>query len=61
MSVDQLMFAAAVMILATAVAIGVAKKLNIDSIAALIAVGMALGPHSPKPLLTGHRPAARGR
>jgi glutathione-regulated potassium-efflux system ancillary protein KefC len=48
------MFAAAVMMLATAVAVGLAKKLNLASIVALLVVGMALGLHSPLPLLTGH-------
>jgi glutathione-regulated potassium-efflux system ancillary protein KefC len=48
------MFAAAVMMLATAIAIGVAKKLNLGSIVALLVVGMVLGPHSPLPLFTGH-------
>src|SRR5258706_4633956 len=54
MSINQLMFAAALMMLATAVALGVAKKLNLGSIVALLVVGMALGPHSPLPLLTSH-------
>jgi glutathione-regulated potassium-efflux system protein KefB len=48
------MFAAAVMMLATAIAVGVAKKLNLGSIVALMVVGMVLGPHSPMPLFTGH-------
>src|SRR5882672_3206396 len=48
------MFAAAVMMLATAMAVGVAKKLNLGSIVALLVVGMAFGPHSPLPLLTSH-------
>ena len=48
------MFAAAVMLLATAVAVGVAKKLELGWIVGLLAVGMALGPHSPMPLFTGH-------
>jgi len=54
MNIDHLMFAAAVMMLATAIAIGVAKKLNLGSIVALLVVGMVLGPHSPLPLFTGH-------
>src|ERR1700754_1134289 len=54
MNIDHLMFAAAVMMLATAIAIGVAKRLNLGSIVALLVVGMALGPHSPLPLLTSH-------
>src|SRR5215469_8579992 len=48
------MFAAAVIMGATAVAVGVAKKLELGAIVALLVVGMALGPHSPMPLLTGH-------
>jgi glutathione-regulated potassium-efflux system ancillary protein KefC len=36
------------------VAGSVAKQLNLGSIVALLVVGMALGPHSPRPLLTGH-------
>jgi glutathione-regulated potassium-efflux system protein KefB len=48
------MFAAAVIMGATAVAVGVAKKLELGAIVALLVVGMALGPHSPFPLLTGH-------
>ena len=54
MNIDHLMFAAAVMMLATAIAIGVAKRFNLGSIVALLVVGMALGPHSPLPLFTGH-------
>jgi glutathione-regulated potassium-efflux system ancillary protein KefC len=54
MNVDHLMFAAAVMMLAAAIAIGVAKRLNLGSIVALLVVGMGLGPHSPLPLFTGH-------
>src|SRR5215813_5162733 len=52
--INQLLFAAAVMMGATAVAVGLAKKLELGSIVALLLVGMALGPHSPMPLLTGH-------
>jgi len=48
------MFAAAVMMGATVVAVAVAKKLELGSIVALLFVGMALGPHSPVPLFTGH-------
>jgi glutathione-regulated potassium-efflux system protein KefB len=54
MTTDQLLFAAATMMAVTAVAIGLAKRLNLGSIAALLCVGMVLGPHSPLPLLTGH-------
>jgi glutathione-regulated potassium-efflux system protein KefB len=42
------------MITATVVAGSVAKHLNLGSIVALLVVGMALGPHSPRPLLTAH-------
>ena len=51
MNASELLFAASVMMAATALAIGVAKKLNLGSIVALLAVGIALGPHSPMPLL----------
>ena len=54
MNISHLMFAAAVIMAATAIAVGVAKKLELGSIVALLIVGMALGPHSPMPLLTGH-------
>ncbi len=54
MNVNHLMFAAAVMMGATVVAVALAKKLELGSIVALLFVGMALGPHSPMPLLTGH-------
>jgi glutathione-regulated potassium-efflux system ancillary protein KefC len=42
------------MLTAVVIAGGVAKKLNLGSIVALLAVGMALGPHSPRPLFTDH-------
>ena len=54
MDISHLVFAAAVIMLATAIAVGVARKLELGSIVALLVVGMALGPHSPMPLLTGH-------
>jgi glutathione-regulated potassium-efflux system ancillary protein KefC len=54
MTTEQLLFAAAVLMAVTAVAIGLAKRLNLGSIAALLAVGMVLGPHSPLPLFTAH-------
>jgi glutathione-regulated potassium-efflux system protein KefB len=54
MDISHLMFAAAVMMLTTAFAVGVAKKLELGSIVALLLVGIALGPHSPKPLFSGH-------
>ena len=50
--INKLMLAIAVMMFATAIAVGVAKKLELGSIVALLVVGMALGPHSPIPLLT---------
>jgi glutathione-regulated potassium-efflux system ancillary protein KefC len=54
MSVSHLMFVVTVMIVATTVAVVVAKKLNLGSIVALLVVGMLLGPHAPQPLLTQH-------
>src|SRR4029453_2224613 len=54
MDVSHLMFAAAVMMLTTAFAVGVAKKLELGSIVAVLVVGIALGPHSPKPIFSGH-------
>ena len=42
------------MIAATVIAGSVAKQLNLGSTVALLVAGMALGPHSPWPLLTGH-------
>jgi len=54
MNTDQILLAVAIMITAVIVAGSVAKKLNLGSIVALLVVGMALGPHSPRPLLTGH-------
>jgi glutathione-regulated potassium-efflux system ancillary protein KefC len=54
MDTDQILLAVVVMLTAVVIAGGVAKKLNLGSIVALLAVGMALGPHSPKPLLTDH-------
>jgi len=54
MTTDELMFAAAVMMAVTAAAIGLARRLNLGSIAALLVVGLILGPHSPMPVLAGH-------
>jgi glutathione-regulated potassium-efflux system ancillary protein KefC len=54
MSIDQLLFALAVMMAVTSVAISLAMRLNLGTIAALLAVGIILGPHSPMPLLTIH-------
>src|SRR5262249_57286516 len=52
--IHQVMLGAGVIMGATTIAVGVAKKLELGSIVALLVVGMALGPHSPFPLLTGH-------
>ena len=52
MSTEQLLFAAAVLMAITALAVGLARRLNLGSIAALLGVGMLLGPHSPLPLFT---------
>jgi glutathione-regulated potassium-efflux system ancillary protein KefC len=49
-----MLLAVTVMITATVVAGSVAKQLNLGSIVALLVVGIALGPHSPRPLLTAH-------
>ncbi|HSS69671.1 MAG TPA: cation:proton antiporter [Casimicrobiaceae bacterium] len=54
MNIAHFMLAAAVMLAATAIAVGFAKKLELGSIVAVLAVGMALGPHSPMPLFTAH-------
>ncbi|HEY6382800.1 MAG TPA: cation:proton antiporter, partial [Pseudolabrys sp.] len=54
MDTDQILLAVVVLLTAVVIAGGVAKKLNLGSTVALLAVGMALGPHSPKPLLTDH-------
>jgi len=54
MSIDRILLAAAVMITAAVVAGAVAKRVNLGSTVAMLVVGIALGPHSPWPLLTGH-------
>src|ERR1700693_4375548 len=54
MTTDQLLFGAALLMAVTAAAIGIAKRLNLGSISALLLVGMVLGPHSSVPLLAGH-------
>jgi glutathione-regulated potassium-efflux system protein KefB len=54
MNISHLMFVLTVMMVATTVAVMVAKRLNLGSIVALLVVGMILGPHSPQPLLTSH-------
>ena len=53
-NIDQILLAVTVMIAATVIAGSVAKQLNLGSTVALLVAGMALGPHSPWPLLTGH-------
>jgi glutathione-regulated potassium-efflux system ancillary protein KefC len=52
LNVSYLMLAVAIMMIATALALAIAKRLNLGSIVALLVVGMALGPHSPMPLVT---------
>ncbi|HTR64026.1 MAG TPA: cation:proton antiporter [Candidatus Binataceae bacterium] len=54
MSNDQMLLALAIIITAVVIAGSVAKKLNLGSTVALLVVGMALGPHSPRPLLIRH-------
>jgi glutathione-regulated potassium-efflux system ancillary protein KefC len=54
MDIDSILLAVSVMLTATVVAGSVAQKLHLGSIVALLVVGMALGPYSPRPLLTGH-------
>ena len=54
MNINHLILAVAVIMVATALSLVVAKKLNLGSIVGLLIVGIALGPHSPVPLLTGH-------
>ena len=53
MGIDRILLALAVVLTATVVAGGIAKKLNLGSTVALLAVGVALGPHSPWPIFTG--------
>lgn len=54
MTTDQLLLAAVVLMVVTAAAIGIARRLNLGAIAALPVAGMALGAHSPLHLLTFH-------
>lgn len=54
MDTDQILLALAVVIAAALVARGVAQRLSLGPIVALLAVGAALGPHSPYPLLGDH-------
>ncbi|MGD1075537.1 MAG: cation:proton antiporter [Thermodesulfovibrionales bacterium] len=54
MDIDRILFTVAVMIAVTIVASSVAKRLSLGPIVALLIVGVALGPYSPRPLMTGH-------
>ena len=54
MTTDDIMLALAIVIIAALVARGIAQRLALGPIVALLAVGAALGPHSPYPLLAGH-------
>jgi glutathione-regulated potassium-efflux system ancillary protein KefC len=54
LNIGELMLAVAIMMIVTTLALTVAKRLNLGSIVGLLVVGMALGPHSPLPLFTGH-------
>jgi glutathione-regulated potassium-efflux system ancillary protein KefC len=50
---SQIMMAAAIMLAATGIALLAARRLHVGSIVALLAVGIALGPHSPHSLFQG--------
>ena len=52
MNIDTVLIAAAIVMLAATAASLVARRLNLGSTVALIAVGLLLGPHSPLPVLT---------
>lgn len=54
MNTDQILLAVVIMITAAVVARGVASRLKLGTTVALLVAGMALGPHSPRPLMTGH-------
>lgn len=54
MDTDQILLAFTVVITVTVVAGGIAKRLSLGPIVALLAVGAALGPHSPYPLLADY-------
>src|SRR5262245_18929332 len=54
MDIGHLLLAVAVMMLATAFAVGIAKRFELGSIVALLIVGIVLGSYSPKPLFSGH-------
>lgn len=51
MDIDELMRAVAIVLGLTVVAVGLARQLALGSTLALLVVGIALGPHSPRPLL----------
>ena len=55
MDIDELMRAVAIVLAVTAIALSIARRLNLGSTLGLLVVGAALGPHSPYPLLgIGH-------
>ena len=54
MDTDQILLALTIVIVAAMVARGIAQRLSLGPIVALLAVGAALGPHSPYPLLADH-------
>src|SRR5215813_13362753 len=49
--IDQLMRAVAIVLAVTAIAVSIARRLNLGSTLGLLVVGAALGPYSPHPLL----------
>jgi len=51
LDIDQLMRAVAIVLAVTAIAVSIARRLNLGSTLGLLVVGAALGPHSPHPLL----------
>jgi glutathione-regulated potassium-efflux system protein KefB len=51
MDIDQLMRAVAIVLAVTAIAVTIARRLNLGSTLGLLVVGAALGPHSPHPLM----------
>jgi len=54
LDLDQLLVATAILMASAALAVAVARRLALGTTVALLAVGMALGPHSPHPLLVEH-------
>jgi len=54
MDTDQILLAIALVIAAAVAARGIAQRLSLGPIVALLAVGAALGPHSPYPLLADY-------